>query len=163
MASAKRKEVDENHDGDEMAKKLKTEDDGLDSQTLQSKAGKFQGFDDESIEALFDALFHAIKNLVLTSFRGAPYIIPRSSQHKDYFASLTSSDYKPYLKSKTQGAKQEIIKAAVWNQLIERLLSAPTKAFLNLEETKVKNWAWASGKSPIERRRGVANISRCRF
>lgn len=163
MASTKRKEVNASHNGDKMAKKLKTEDDGLDSQTLQSKAGKFQGLDDESIEALFEAVFHAINNLALTSFRGAPYIIPRASQHKGYFASLTSSDYKPYLKSKTGGAKQEIVKAAVWNQLIERLLSAPTKAFLDLEEARVKNWAWASGKSPIERQRRVSNMGQCRF
>lgn len=147
MASTKRKEVEESHNGDEMAKKLKTEDDALDSQTLQSKAAKFQGFDDESIETLFEALFHAINNLALTSFRGAPYTIPRTTQHKEFFERLTGSDCKVYLKSKRQGVKPEIIKAAVWKQLVDRLLSAPTRAFLDLQETTIKSWA--SGKSRL--------------
>lgn len=147
MASAKRKAADASHDGDEMAKKLKMEDEGLDSQTLQSNAGKFQGFDDDAIEALFEALFHAIKNLAFTSFRGAPYTIPRMSHYKESFERLTSSDYKAYMKSKRPGVKQEIITAVIWNQLVERLLSAPTKAFLNLHETTMKNLAL--GKLPF--------------
>lgn len=139
MTAAKREHQDGEPDSSEVVKKLKMEDDGPHSPTLQSKAGVIQGPDDASIIGLFLALFYAINTFVQDYFKGAPYSNPRKSDQKDFFESLTGSDCKGYLKSKHPGAKEAIMLAAIWNKLINYLLRSPTRAFIDsIPEHKIR-------------------------
>lgn len=131
MTATKREHHDGEPEGSEAVKKLKMEDDDPHSPTLQSKVGVIQGPDDASIVELFSGLFYAINTFVQDYFKGAPYSIARRNDEKAFFESLTGSDCKGYLKSKRPGAKEAIMLAAIWNKLINYLLSAPTKAFIN--------------------------------
>lgn len=139
MTATKREHHDGEPDGSEAVKKLKMEDDGPHSPTLQSKLGMIQGPDDASMTHLFLALFYAINTFVQDYFKGAPYSNARKTDEKAFFESLTGSDCKGYLKSKHPGAKEAIMLAAIWNKLIDYLLSAPIKAFFNsIPETAIR-------------------------
>lgn len=131
MTATKREHDDGEPDSSEAVKKLKMGDDDPHSLTLQSNVGVIQGPDDASIVDLFSALFYAINTFVQDYFKGAPYSIARRNDEKAFFESLTGSDCKGYLKSKHPGAKEAIMLAAIWNKLINYLLSAPTRAFIN--------------------------------
>lgn len=140
MTATKREHDNGEPDSSEAVKKLKMEYDGPHSPTFQSKAGVIQGPDDESIVGLFLALFYAINTFVQDYFKGAPYSNPRKNHQKDFFESLTQSDCTAYLKSKHPGAKEAIMLAAIWYKLIDYLLSAPIKAFINsIPEPTIRN------------------------
>lgn len=132
MTATKRKHHDGEPDSSEAVKKLKMGNNDPHSPTTQCKVGVIQGPDDASIVGLFLALFYAINTFVQDYFKGAPYSIARRNDERAFFKSLTGSDCKRYLKSKHPGAKEAIMLAAIWNKLIDYLLSAPTRAFINL-------------------------------
>ncbi|KAG6355247.1 hypothetical protein INS49_004329 [Diaporthe citri] len=140
MTCNKRKGVDGEPDGNETGKKTKREEDEPGLPEIQSKAGMIQGPDDASITSLFTTLFYTINTFVHEYFKGAPYSMARKNDQKVFFESLTGSDSTAYLKSKQPGAKEAIITAAIWNELIRPLLSAPITAFNEtIPEHAIKN------------------------
>lgn len=140
MTSIKRKDVDGKSDSDEPGKKMKVEDDELSLPTPQHGAGMIQGPDDATITSLFSLLLYAINIFVQAYFMGSPYLLPRKNDQKEFFESLSGSDYIAYLKSKHPGAKQAIITAAIWVKLIRGLLGVPTRAFIEeMPEMKIKS------------------------
>lgn len=122
------------------------DDDEPPSPTLQSNVGSIQGPDDATIVDLFSTLFYAINTFVQDYFKGAPYSIARRNDERAFFESLTGIECKGYLKSKHPGAKEAIMLAAIWNKLIDYLLEAPTRAFIDsIPETEIR--AGTSGKT----------------
>ncbi|KAH8777583.1 hypothetical protein F5883DRAFT_517926 [Diaporthe sp. PMI_573] len=146
VASTKRKEEGGSPAGDERSKSPKEDDDEPGPTTPQSKAGKMEGPDDTFIMNLFTPLFYSIITFSLAYFKGAPYVTPRRREQKEFFETLTSSDYKLYLTSKHPGAKERIVQAVVWNKLVEELLRLPLRAYLQFPEGTIKKFV--SGKSP---------------
>lgn len=140
MDSTKRKDVDGEPDGNDNWKKVKIKKPTLGLQIIQ-------GPDDASITSLFDALFYEINTFVQAYFKGKPYVNPRKNDDKEFFQSLTGTDYTDYLKLKHPGAKEAMIQAVIWNKLIDHLLKTPTKAFMDdLPEMRFRRRA--ASKSP---------------
>ncbi|KAG8162449.1 hypothetical protein KVR01_008214 [Diaporthe batatas] len=140
MAAAKRKDRDEGGSppSSEEGKKLKMEDEDPSPPTLQSMPGKMEGPDDTFIVGLFSPLFYDILSFSINFFQGAPYVLPRKNEQKEFVQTLAGSDAKLYLASRHTGAKEKIVQAMIWNKLVESLLSVPLKAFIQFPEATMK-------------------------
>lgn len=138
--SIKRKHVDGTSDSDEPDEKIPKDENEPFLPTLQSEAGRIQGPDDATISSLFSLLYYAINTFVQEYFKGSPYAIPRKNDQKVLFEALSGSECIAYLKSKHPGAKEAIVMAMVWVELIKALLREPTKAFVEeMPEIKIKS------------------------
>lgn len=139
MTSTKRKGDEGSSDHDGQGKKPKKDDDRSGLVKLRTNVLLIQGPDDSSINQLFSVLFYAVNTFVSDYFKGAPYAQGRKKEQKAFFESLLGSDCKTYLTSKHRGAKEAFILAAVWNKLIDALLSTPTRAFIEkMPERSIK-------------------------
>lgn len=145
MASKKRTGEAGSPHNTEMVKKPRKDDDKPEIPMFPFKEGIPRGPDDTTIKASFYALLGDIENFAQSFFIGSPYNVPQAREHKNFFSSLTSVEPRNYLKCEITGPKEKIIRAAIWNKLIDHLLGAPTNAFCNMpEEAANKNY---SGRS----------------
>lgn len=155
VATMKRKDEGSSPATDRQSKKLKEEDRETGDLDLPYMAGKMEGPDDSFITALFSPLFYAIVGFAATYFKGKPYKTPLKAEHKAFFESLTSGDYKDYLISKQPGAKERIVQAVIWNKLINMMLGAPLKALNSLRVEIIQSSV--SGRSYLRILEGKAS------
>ncbi|POS71893.1 hypothetical protein DHEL01_v209712 [Diaporthe helianthi] len=125
----KRKEEDKSTASDRSSKRLKADDNQSGVPTPAFTTGKMDGPDDSFITSLFSPLSYSITTFATYNFRGKPYKCPQKAEHKAFFETLTSGDYRDYLTGKHTGAKERIVRALIWNKLTTTLLEAPLEAF----------------------------------
>lgn len=99
-----------------------------------------QGPDDSAVTPRFFALRYDITNLTLDLFNGYPFHKPTKADHKAFFARLTATekDYKEYLDA-PNGLKAFFFEGVLWTKLIDRLLSTPLSASLDLNEGAIRD------------------------
>lgn len=100
-----------------------------------------QGPEDGEVESAFSQLAYFVDAIGQEYFQGSECV--RIAEEKQvvraYFKSLLAKDtgcegYGPYMKSAKPQAKEMFIQAVIWNKLIEKLLSTPSRSFLDMPD-----------------------------